>query len=297
MLKVHFLNVGHGDCTIIEHPSARLTMIDVNNAQEYDKDTVSSLVTEAASTIAFQDTASVRSFSSILDEASSQVVARAKRELTDPIQYVKENFPGRKLWRFVLTHPDLDHMRGLKRLHEEIGFDNFWDTNNAKIAPSFRGDADKVDWSHYQSVRAGAKLYYRGNAHFAFARDKDGTAGGDSIEILSPTPDLVAGCNEAEVSNDISLVLRITHAGVGVLLPGDAEERAWDGMVAAYGKALKSRVLKASHHGRDSGFHAGAVDLIAPVVTVVSVGTKPSTDATRQVPQQVQSSVFNPLSR
>lgn len=24
MLRVHFLNVGHGDCTIIEHPSGRL---------------------------------------------------------------------------------------------------------------------------------------------------------------------------------------------------------------------------------------------------------------------------------
>jgi competence protein ComEC len=33
MLRIHFLNVGHGDCTIISHPSGRLTMIDINNSK------------------------------------------------------------------------------------------------------------------------------------------------------------------------------------------------------------------------------------------------------------------------
>jgi hypothetical protein len=28
-IEIHFLNVDHGDCTIIEYPSDRLTMIDI----------------------------------------------------------------------------------------------------------------------------------------------------------------------------------------------------------------------------------------------------------------------------
>ena len=36
MLKVHFLNVGHGDCTIIEHSNGNLTVIDINNAKDLD---------------------------------------------------------------------------------------------------------------------------------------------------------------------------------------------------------------------------------------------------------------------
>ncbi|MDJ0728679.1 MAG: hypothetical protein QNJ33_01680 [Crocosphaera sp.] len=36
MLKVHFLNVGHGDCTIIEHSNGNLTVIDINNAKNLD---------------------------------------------------------------------------------------------------------------------------------------------------------------------------------------------------------------------------------------------------------------------
>ncbi len=43
MVKIHFLNVGHGDCTIIEHASGRLTMIDINNGSELDRQSVSEL--------------------------------------------------------------------------------------------------------------------------------------------------------------------------------------------------------------------------------------------------------------
>ncbi len=33
MVKIHFLNVGHGDCTIIEHHIGNITMIDINNSK------------------------------------------------------------------------------------------------------------------------------------------------------------------------------------------------------------------------------------------------------------------------
>ncbi len=39
MLKMHFFNVGHGECTLIEHHSGRLTMVDINTSHEYDWNT------------------------------------------------------------------------------------------------------------------------------------------------------------------------------------------------------------------------------------------------------------------
>ena len=75
------------------------------------------------------------------------VADRAKRELTDPIEFVKRTYPNERLWRFILTHPDLDHMRGLKALYQNIGFNNFWDTDHTKTKPDFRGDADRDDWN------------------------------------------------------------------------------------------------------------------------------------------------------
>lgn len=278
MLRVHFLNVGHGDCTVIEHPSNRLTMIDINNSQDYDKDTLREMATDELRK-SYGITASA---SPILEAiAMDELSKRAKRELTDPIEFMQNVYPGRRLWRYIQTHPDLDHMRGLRRLSEEIGIDNFWDTANDKTVTSFRSDADRVDWQFYRSQET-KKIYTRGDSYFAFGKEENGMPGGDNIEILSPNLEIVGACNTVDSYNDISMVIRVHHAGCSVLLPGDAEAIAWENLVATYGRRLKSGFLKASHHGRDSGYHMEAVRLIAPTMTFVSVGQKPSTDASNK---------------
>lgn len=43
MLKIHFLNVGHGDSAIIELPE-RTMMIDINNGQALDESTKNELM-------------------------------------------------------------------------------------------------------------------------------------------------------------------------------------------------------------------------------------------------------------
>ena len=138
MLRLHFLNVGHGDCTVIEHPSGHLTMIDINNSQDYDEDTLSQLTSDELR----KSFGIVAGAGSLMQQtlAKGEIAKRAKRELSDPIAFMKEKFPGRSLFRYIQTHPDLDHMRGLRRLSEEIGFTNFWDTQNDKEVTSFRSD-------------------------------------------------------------------------------------------------------------------------------------------------------------
>jgi competence protein ComEC len=272
MMRVWFLNVGHGDCTIIEHPSGRLTMIDINNSQNYDEVSYQQLLAE--------ETASYGLFTSraVIEEAARQKMAR---ELVDPIAFFKQTFPNRSLHRFILTHPDFDHFRGLKRLFENVNVINFWDTANTRACASFKTDADREDWAFYQALRAGkvegvTLLKPRpGSSAWAYGPMEDG----DDIEILSPSADLLKSANDAQDWNELSLVVRVNYAGRSVLLPGDAEGWAWEELVATYGEALRSTVLKASHHGRLSGFHLEAVQTIAPLVTVASVGRKPQTDA------------------
>jgi hypothetical protein len=36
----------NGDCTVLAHPSGRMTMIDINNSQDYDPDSLQDLVEE-----------------------------------------------------------------------------------------------------------------------------------------------------------------------------------------------------------------------------------------------------------
>jgi beta-lactamase superfamily II metal-dependent hydrolase len=284
MLRIHFLNVGHGDCTVIQHHSGNLTVVDINNSQKYDAESHEELVAEQ---FAMLKNGSRGLFTAAL-AAESYANEVERQELTDPIRFLKDTYPGKKIFRYIQTHPDMDHMRGLKRLYDEIGFTNFWDTKNTKPTPSFSSDADREDWEFYQSLRSGRvteiepKYYERGDSFFAFGKDQNGFPGGDGIEILSPTRALVNACNASGKSNDLSLVLRIRHAGKSILLPGDAEEVAWADMVATYGQRLQTTYLKASHHGRDSGFHREAIQLIKPDVICVSVGRKPSTDAHRK---------------
>ena len=178
-------------------------------------------------------------------------------------------------------------MRGLRRLHEEVGFANFWDVDHAKTTPNFRSDADRVDWNFYQQLRSGGlglqpRYYHRDDEYFAFAREQNGLPGGDQLEILSPTPEIVRSCNARQVSNDLSYVLRVSHAGRSVLLTGDVEASTWNELERYYGPALKNDVLQASHHGRDTGYHLNSLKLINPSTIVVSVGRKPETDASRK---------------
>jgi competence protein ComEC len=108
MLTVRFFNVGHGECTLIEHPSGRLSLVDINTSHDYDWNTQQEIVAGVGATVG----------SAAASLAETMALDEAEQELSDPIDYLERNYPGRQLFRFILTHPDLDHMRGLKRLRK-----------------------------------------------------------------------------------------------------------------------------------------------------------------------------------
>ncbi len=114
MLRVHFLNVGHGDCTIISHPSGRLTMIDINNSQDYDDETFQELLKEErqkadayglGKTNALQASGLLgASYNPLLsglprlsDVLSADAVRDSRKELTDPIEFLKREYPEQSL--------------------------------------------------------------------------------------------------------------------------------------------------------------------------------------------------------
>jgi competence protein ComEC len=279
-------------------------MIDVNNSQDYDSDTFGEVLAEqrekqrarqlagALTALGGNQVTGVGALGNPLAEVTDAMEV-AKGEVTDPVAFMQKHYSGRRLWRFILTHPDLDHMRGIKRLYETIGFNNFWDTAHNKPTPKFKNDADKDDWDFYQKLRSGGmglrpKNYLRGTELFAFGRNEDGSVGGDNIRILSPTRALIDSYNKAGKSNDLSYVLRVWHHGKSVLLPGDIESEGWDDLQRTYGVGLKSDFMRASHHGRDSGYHLPTLKLIQPKTVVVSVGRKPVTDASSKYAGQCE---------
>jgi len=105
---------------------------------------------------------------------------------------------------------------------------------------------------------------------------------GDGIHILAPTPELTNAANKTDDPNGHSYALWLQYGDYKVVLGGDCDEAAWQSIWKKYGAGLRCNILKASHHGRASGFHLEAVKAMNPEYTIVSVGKKPSTDASNR---------------
>jgi competence protein ComEC len=90
------------------------------------------------------------------------------------------------------------------------------------------------------------------------------------IEVLSPQANEAAG-REAN-PNANSMVLRIQHDSVRVLLSADIDRDREVRLVQQYGPRLQSQALKASHHASFSGNGSEILKAVNPEIVVVTVG-------------------------
>ncbi len=250
---VHILNVGAGSCTVIESPSGRVSMIDVNDGGElrsYEK----------------------RSLAEIYF-GTRHLAA----DLVDPVIWVQDRF-GSDLWRFILSHPDADHMSGIRRILRdgELRPSNFWDLPHLRRRGrnySFRTEGARQDWLAYQAFReAGGTATTKLIHPLAQATGQFWTD--DNIEILGPTARLVDDADDKDIYNDASYVMRVRHATSSILIPGDVEGPGWDDMLDR-GINLRANVLVASHHGRKTGYSERAMASIRPEIVIASAANIP----------------------
>jgi len=271
-LKIHFLNVGHGDCTIIDFPN-RLTIVDINNCK-----------TLAAPTRAELRNRYGASWESILGGPgyADARVDKDQSRLVDPVDYLKTHFPGRSIFRYVQSHPDMDHMGGLYRLGQEsFIIQNFWDTDNSiskemELSKWAQVNHDEKDWDRYQDFHtekfSDCKLLkLTQGAQAQFYMD-------DGISIWAPFENEKAGDPDAD-PNYFSYVLQIQYGDCSIVIGGDLASDMWDKLLERNNRTLpKVHLLKASHHGRKSGYSREAVKAMNPDLTVCSVGELRSKD-------------------
>lgn len=243
-ILLHFINVGKGNCTIIDFPSERLSVIDIDDSR------------------------------TISESQRRQMLLEKKASLTNPIDYIISNFKHREeIFRFILTHPDMDHMSGIKELFSRKYVRNFWDTENNKyIDPDTWENSpyNKEDWDFYQSIRKSeenpkALTLYR-DAESECCWIKDG------IKILSPTKELVEEADKIENYDHLSYVLIVKFAGRKILLCGDATKKTLDDIIESYdNEYLKSDILFAPNHGSPNHISEEILEIIDPDLTIVSV--------------------------
>lgn len=257
MQIVHFLNVKDGDCSIIQHGSGHVSVIDVCNARKTD---------EFSKLFSKNITENLQVSPGNLNQKAYPV---------NPIEYLK-NFGITSIFRFVATHPDMDHIDGIKDLFEEFSPTNFYDTDNKKDMDFSEGSPYREeDWNFYKSLRdenpksdPKRLALYSGNSGPYRTEDWNGKPAGDAFYLLAPTPELVKVANESGDYNDCSYVILYRGAGGNVLFSGDAYDKTWSYILDTYSDEIKNiDLLIAPHHGRKSDRDYSFLDVLNPKMT------------------------------
>lgn len=265
MAIIHFLNVLEGDCNIIQHDSGRVTVIDVSNAFN-DIDTDAELKAKISKE---REERRLRT-----GVPGDKVDYKQKLTPDNPISYINDKVKSKNIFRFIITHPDMDHLDGIEDFFTEFNISNIWDSANQKEISNKAnsGGYNLDDWEFYKSIRNGKKNdikrleYYAGDVSSYYQEDQ--------IKILSPTRKILDKCNENEDWNDSSYVLLFTPPMSNsrtwkILFAGDSEDSTWEHILNEYEDEVSNiDVLFAPHHGRDSGRNFDFLGTLNPRVTL-----------------------------
>lgn len=257
MSRIHFLNVEEGDCSIIEHEDGKVSMIDIccGNIEKSEDKTFSA------------------------NESTGGVKGNfhQKEHPNNPISYLR-GLGIKDIFRYIQTHPDMDHMDGLLKLYESVPILNFWDTENTKEQAfdenGKSGRYIKEDWDCYQKLRKSkeapkALFYYDGAKNKYYAEDDNGTLQDDYLQILSPTKQLINEANKAGDWNDSSYVILYCSHGFKILFCGDADMGTINHLLKNHIDEVSNLdVLVAPHHGRDSDKDFHFLDVMKPKLTL-----------------------------
>lgn len=261
MDRVHLLSCGPGDCTIIQHNSGRVTVIDICGGNR---------TTERVA------------------EATERPLGNfaMKKDPTNPIEYL-HNLGVTDVFRFILTHPDMDHLDGFEALVKGFSLGNFWDSGARKDKPDFKGSGSRYreeDWNKYVEVRDGkvrgvSVVTPKAGSRFRFANQNEEDSNDcDCLHIVSPDQGMVDDANmTAGDFNDVSYVIAFLSAAGKVIMPGDAHDGSWKYAIKNHGdKVADCAFLLAPHHGRGSNRDYLYLDTLKPQISLI--GNAPSGD-------------------
>ncbi len=168
---------------------------------------------------------------------------------------IKHGHRLKGITRFISTHPDQDHIQGLKYLDDNIDILNFYCIKNQVTK-----EDETDDFKHYCDLRDSKKAFYISRNCIRKWMNKEceerGSAG---INILWPVLDnphyieALKLAESGESPNNVSAVIKYSlNSGATVLWMGDLETEFMKNIKEAISWP-KVNILFAPHHGRESG--------------------------------------------
>jgi competence protein ComEC len=159
----------------------------------------------------------------------------------------------RKLDYLVLTHGHPDHLNGLLAVAKNFKAAELWEAFSPEESQAY------AEFKKSLTKDALRRRVFRGLKH---------QEGAVTIEALHPEP---SEALERKVSNDDSLVLRLTFEGQSLLLASDIGVGAEKDILDA-GLEVRSCILKSPHHGSRTSSSEAFLVAVKPQVIIISAG-------------------------
>jgi competence protein ComEC len=263
--ELHFLNVKDGDCSWIKHPNGHNTIIDVFNAS-IEKQKELDAKTKLLNALQINESIKTNGIKGNF---------RQKEYPVNPIEYLK-SFNVNSIFRFIVTHPDMDHIGGIKDFFESFSPINIWDTDNKKEMESFEGSPyNEDDWKFYKNIRDGKNTnqkrltLFSGSEGKYYNLNEDGSCCGNGLFIRATTPELLKAAIEADDYNDASYVISYRPLNSAhVIFAGDSHDKTWEHILNKWKNDVENcDILIAPHHGRGSKRSYEFLDTLKPKIT------------------------------
>lgn len=174
----------------------------------------------------------------------------------DLIREIKSQSRGKGIVRFISTHPDDDHIRGLADLDDEMNILNFYCVENEATKPD-----DTTDFDGYCELRDHERkaFYLEKGCSRRWMNTPSEERGSAGLNILWPITsdehfkDALKKAKDGESPNNISPIVKYSlNDGATVLWMGDLETDFMKNVKNAV-TMDSADILFAPHHGRDSG--------------------------------------------
>jgi len=199
----------------------------------------------------------------------SYICTKQKEEI---IKELLVQMKGVGITRFISTHPDEDHIKGLGYIDDEIGINNFYCVKNNTIKLD-----ESDDFKRYCELRDSSKAYYISKDCIRkWMNTGDETRSSSGLSVLWPdvkNEDFIQELektSEGESPNNISAILQYSlENGAKVLWLGDMETDFLE-KIESKVNWPEADIIFLPHHGRKSATIPKIVlDKISPKLLII----------------------------
>jgi competence protein ComEC len=170
-----------------------------------------------------------------------------------------------KIDYLVLSHPQADHMNGLRFIARWFHPKEFWHNGDQVETPSYRELMATVD---ARKIRKMLPSDLRGDIDINGVR----------VQVLHPDPEneMVRLEDNGKRLNNNSLVVKISYGETSFLFPGDLEKIGEEVLIARSGQMIQSDILLSPHHGSKTSSSKKFLELVNPHLCIISSGERPA---------------------